>query len=91
MNGMMLVHVRTCATHVGVFRCASLQNYLTTCTSRQVRKKSSHMASLERQLDDKVAELSDNTTASAQTEKELADKLKELYQVSGTRSLSAVY
>ena len=49
------------------------------------------MASLERQLDDKVAELSDNTTASAQTEKELADKLKELYQVSGTRSLSAVY
>ena len=47
------------------------------------------MVSLERQLDDKVAELSDNTTASAQTEKELADKLKELYQVSGT--LVAVY
>ena len=66
-----------------------VQNYVTT--SRQVRKKSSHTASLERQLDDKVAELSDNTTASAQTEKELTDKLKELYQVSGTRSLSAVY
>ena len=47
----------------------------------QVRKKSSQLVTLERQLDDKVAELSDVSTASAQTDKELSEKLQELHQV----------
>ena len=47
----------------------------------QVRKKTSQVASLERQLDDKVAELSENVSATSDLEKSLAERMTEVYEV----------